>query len=180
MELTNGVISLIPVTTPDFPGFAEVKLLYYRAFPPDERREVLDLIAQLEKPNFRLLIIQMYEMPVGLIALWQMSNFMFIEHIAVTEQFRNRKIGETAIKIIADSQEQPVLLESVFPTESVSENRLAFYERIGFDIIDDNFEQPAYSPEKNSKKMLLLSNRSIMPDPIEEIVNEIHKVVYAQ
>ncbi len=180
MELTNGVISLIPVTSPDFPGFAEVKLLYYRAFPPDERREVLDLIAQLEKPNFRLLIIQMYEMPVGLIALWQLNVFNFIEHIAITEQFRNRKIGETAIKMIADSQEQPLVLETVFPTESISTSRLAFYERMGFDIIDDNFEQPAYSPEKNSKKMLLLSNRAIMPDPIEEIVNEIRKVVYAQ
>jgi N-acetylglutamate synthase-like GNAT family acetyltransferase len=178
MELTNGVISLVPVTSPDFPGLAEVKLLYYRAFQPDDRREVSDLVAQLEKPNFSLLIIQMYEMPAGLIALWQLSNFMFIEHIAVTEQFRNRKIGETAIKMIADSQEQPVLLETAFPTESFSESRLAFYERIGFDIIDDKYEQPAYSPEKNSKKMLLLSNRPIMPDPVEEIVGEIYKVVY--
>jgi N-acetylglutamate synthase-like GNAT family acetyltransferase len=180
MELTNGVISLIPVTSPEFPGFAEVKLLYYRAFQPDERREVSDLVAQLEKPDFKLLIIQMYEMPAGLIALWQLNNFMFIEHIAVTEQFRNRKIGETALKMIADSLEQPVLLETVFPTENISESRLAFYERIGFDIIDNNYEQPAYSPEKNSKKMLLLSNRAIMPDPIEKIVTEIHKVVYAQ
>ena len=180
MELTNGVISLIPVTSPEFPGFDEVKLLYYRAFQPDERREVSDLVAQLEKPDFKLLIIQMYEMPAGLIALWQLNNFMFIEHIAVTEQFRNRKIGETALKMIADSLEQPVLLETVFPTENISESRLAFYERIGFDIIDNDYEQPAYSPEKNSKKMLLLSNRAIMPDPIEKIVTEIHKVVYAQ
>lgn len=180
MEFTNGVISLVPVTSPDFPGLAEVKLLYYRAFQPNERREVSDLVAQLEKPNFSLLIIQMYEMPAGLIALWQLSNYLFIEHIAVTEQFRNRKIGETAIKMIADSQEQPVLLETAFPTETIAENRLAFYERIGFDIINENYEQPAYSPEKQSKKMLLLSNRSTMPDPIEEIVAEIYKVVYGQ
>ena len=178
MELTNGVISLTPVTHPEFPGFAEVKLLYFRAFQPDERREVNDLIAHLETKDFTLLMIQMYDKPAGLIALWQFEHFVFIEHIAITEQFRNRKIGETALKMIADSQELPIVLEAQYASEAVSEGRVAFYQRIGFDIIDDNYEQPAYSPEKNSKKMLLLSNRAIMPDPVEEIVQQIHKTVY--
>ena len=80
--------------------------------------------------------------------------------------------------MIADSQDMPLVLEAQYATEAVSEGRVAFYQRIGFDIIDENYEQPAYSPEKHSKKMLLMSNRAIMPDPVEEIVQQIHKTVY--
>lgn len=178
MESINGVISLIPVTHPEFPGFAELKLLYFRAFQPDERRDVNDLIAQLEMKDFTLLMIQMYDKPAGLIALWEFQDFVFIEHLAITEQFRNKKIGETALKLISESRDLPVVLEAQYATEVVSEGRIKFYQRIGFDIIDEDYEQPAYSPEKNSKKMLLLSNRAIMPDPVEEIVQQIHKTVY--
>lgn len=178
MELTNGVITLTPVTHPEFSGFAELKLLYFRAFQPDERRDVNDLIALLGTRDFSLMMIQMYGKPTGLIALWNFPHFLFVEHIAVTEQFRNRKIGETALKMIADSQDMPLVLEAQYATEPVSEGRVAYYQRIGFDIIDDNYEQPAYSSEKHSKKMLLMSNRAIMPDPVEEIVQQIHKIVY--
>ncbi len=178
MELTNGVITLTPVTHAEFPGFAELKLLYLRAFTSDERRDVNDLIALLETQDFSLQMIQMYDKPAGLINLWKFPHFLFIEHIAITEQFRNRKIGETAITLIAESQDLPIVLETQYAAEDASESRVAFYQRLGFDIIDDNYEQPAYSSEKNSAKMLLLSNRAIMPDPIEEIVQQIHKTVY--
>ncbi|MBW6492095.1 MAG: GNAT family N-acetyltransferase [Lentimicrobium sp.] len=180
MELSNGVISLIPVTSEDFPGFAEIKLLYYRAFQPNERREVSDLVAQMNKPGFTLLMIQMYNMPAGLIALWQLSSFIFIEHIAVTEQLRNKKIGETAINMIADSQDQPILLETAHGTDSFSKSRIEFYKRSGFEIIDDLYEQPAYSKEKTAIKMLLMCNCHIDPDKTKELAAEIHNIVYNQ
>lgn len=178
IELSNGVISLIPVTSPDFPGFSEIKLLYYRAFQPDERREVNDLVAQMGRPGFTLLMVQMYNMPAGLIALWQMSNFIFIEHLAITEQLRNKKIGETALKMIADNEEQPILLESANTHDITSKKRTGFYKRLGFEVIDDFYVQPSYSPEKNSLQMLLMSNRPLMPEKVETMVNEIHQVVY--
>jgi ribosomal protein S18 acetylase RimI-like enzyme len=178
MEITNGIISLKQINAQDYPGFAEIKLLYYRAFQPDERREAADLVAQMENKAFTLLMIMLYDKPVGLVAIWQFSSFIFVEHMAVTEQFRNRKIGETVIKMIVDNQEQPVVLETAHATDNISSSRLAFYQRAGFDIIDENYEQPAYNSEKNAVKMLLLSNRLIMPDPVEDIIQEIHRVVY--
>jgi ribosomal protein S18 acetylase RimI-like enzyme len=178
MEITNGIISLKQIDTQDYPGFSEVKLLYYRAFQPDERREAADLVAQMDNPAFKLLMIMLYDKPVGLVAIWQLSSFIFVEHMAVTEQFRNRKIGETVINMIATNQDQAVVLETPPATDAVSTSRLAFYQRSGFDIIDEDYQQPAYNPAKNAVKMLLMSNRPVMPDPIEDVINEIHKIVY--
>lgn len=178
MELTNGVITLAPVTHAELPGFAELKLLYFRGFVPDERREIDDLIALLGTQEFSMHMILMYDKPAGFITFWKFDHFVYIEHLAITEQFRNRKIGETAIKMIADSVDSPIVLEVQHAADPVSIGRVAFYQRLGFEIIDDNYEQPAYSPEKKSKKLLLLSNRANMPEPVEEIVQQIHKTVY--
>jgi hypothetical protein len=80
--------------------------------------------------------------------------------------------------MIATNQDQAVVLETPPATDAVSTSRLAFYQRSGFDIIDEEYQQPAYNPAKNAVKMLLMSNRPVMPDPIEDVINEIHKKVY--
>ena len=178
IDINNGFISLKTIETADYPGFAELKLLYTRAFPPDERRDSYELDKMLNNDSFSFLMISHYDKPAGLIAFWLIEDYAFIEHLVVTEQFRNRKIGETAVHLLNEALQLPLLLETEHPTEEISKSRLGFYERQGFMIVDADYIQPAYHPEKKPVEMLLLSNQTIEKEKLIALVKSIHKLVY--
>lgn len=178
INTNNGIVGLKTIEAADQPGFAELKLLYTRSFPPDERRESHELDKLLGNNSFSLIMISHYEKPAGLLAIWMVENHVFIEHLVVTEQFRNRKIGETAVHMLNEAMQLPLLLETELPTEEISKSRLGFYERQGFMIVDADYIQPAYHPEKNPVKMLLLCNQAIEQSKLIDLVKSIHKLVY--
>ncbi len=178
IDINNGFISLKTIETADYPGFAELKLLYTRAFPPDERRDSYELDKMLNNDSFSFLMISHYDKPAGLITFWLIEDYAFIEHLVVTEQFRNRKIGETAVHLLNEALQLPLLLETEHPTEEISKSRVGFYERQGFMIVDADYIQPAYHPEKKPVEMLLLSNQTIEKEKLISLVKSIHKQVY--
>ncbi|GAB1406077.1 MAG: GNAT family N-acetyltransferase [Lentimicrobiaceae bacterium] len=156
---SSSNISLLRITRPDAQGFAEIKLLYQRAFVAEERREPNDLDILLEHADFSFYLINHYSWPAGFLAVWQFPDFLFIEHMAISEQFRNRKIGAAALEQLSAMCKLPLVLESEQPTNDDSASRLSFYQRQGFQIIDPNYLQPPYRPDNEPLPMLLMSNQ---------------------
>lgn len=180
MEYTDGIVAFTRVLKPGQFGFAESKLLYSHAFRPDERREPAELNLLLDSEVFHYFLITHYGQPAGLVALWQFDTFVYLEHFAVSEQLRNKKIGERAMKLLCNNIEKPLILESEHPVNEMAERKLGFYKRQGFQILDDEYIQPAYGGDKQPVNMLLLGNTMFSKEEIATIVSTIKSKVYNQ
>jgi len=57
-----------------------------------------------------------------------------------------------------------------------AKRRFSFYQRNGFNLIDEMYVQPSYGEGKNSLKLWLLANYT--PENLEEVKDEIYDIVY--
>lgn len=176
--MTTANTTLLRITRTNEYGFAEIKLLYQRAFNNEERRNPADLDQLLEHPDFSFYLVNHYSWPAGLLAVWQFPDFIFIEHMAVSEQFRNRRIGANALEQLMAMSELPLVLESEQPVSETSRSRLSFYKRQGFHVIDANYLQPPYRPDDEPIPMVLMSNHAYPPEEASMISAAIKAKVY--
>ena len=176
--MTSANTTLLKISRSHDYGFAEIKLLYQRSFSSEERRDPADLDQLLENPDFSFYLINHYTWPAGLLAVWQFPDFVFVEHMAISEQFRNRKLGANALGQLIAMNEKPLVLESEPPTDDITNSRINFYKRQGFEIVDNNYLQPPYRPENSQQPMVLMSNHSYSSDETALIVAAIKDKVY--
>ena len=71
-----------------------VEELMQTAFPIQERRNA-DLQREYtdNKPHFHTLVILYKNLPIGLLTIWDLESFHYIEHFAIHEKFRNKGYG---------------------------------------------------------------------------------------
>ena len=178
MEYTDGIVSFTRILEPGQFGFAESKLLYSHAFTADERREPAEINLLLGSEVFHYYLITHYGQPAGLVALWKFDTFVYVEHFAVSEQLRNKKIGERAMKLLCNNMEKPLILEAELPTNEFALRRLGFYKRQGFNILSEDYLQPAYGAAKQPVKMLLLGNHLFSDEETSAIISLIKTKVF--
>lgn len=155
----------------------EIFRAYSEAFPPDERRDKEQFSALFSNPKVQVLSIQIDEISKGYLIVWKLSECLFLEHFEVFPQFRGQNIGS---KVLAELRNiySIIILESEpdFLNE-IAKKRIDFYKKNGFKILDKNYIQPAYSSEKESINLFLMSNVSSIQN-LDLIIKEIHRVVY--
>lgn len=149
---------------------------YESTFPEDERRDKEQFLTLIENPDCFIFVVKNDDDFVGYLILWKLSDFYFLEHFEVFEEFRNLKLGS---QILAELQEKfgKIILESEPKhLDEMAERRINFYLRNGFSIISEDYIQPSYGAGKNSMNLFLLSNFNV--DNLIEIEKEIHLKVY--
>ena len=140
-------------------------------FPSDERKikekELEEISNLMFKPNF----IYLDNVLVGYICCWEFSTFCFIEHFAILEEHRNKGIGTDFLKYFIGKSKKYVVLEverpklDLLPDESdLAYRRIKFYERIGFNVNNFDYQQPSYGLGLNPLPMYLCS----YPKPLIE------------
>lgn len=134
-----------------------LKNLYLDSFPPDERRDWKELMELTNCPNFTFYCIINENVPVGLVTLWEWSEFTFIEHFAIDKTFRGRGIGTEVIDQLKKKTSAKIILETEIPATQSAIRRVAFYTRLGFQACGEEYYQPPYSIDKKAVKMLLMS-----------------------
>jgi ribosomal protein S18 acetylase RimI-like enzyme len=155
-----------------------VRNLYESAFPSDERREfeaLLDIVDT--KPAFHAEVYEKEAKPAGFIFYWTFRDFVYVEHFAVAEAFRNQGYGKSYLLELCTKIALPVVLEVEKPENELHRRRIRFYENIGFKVSEMPYLQPAYSPDKKDVPMLLMYRGDIC---VEKAVEEIKKEVYNQ
>lgn len=150
---------------------------YLETFPAEERREKDQFLALFENPNAQILSLKKDGESVGYLILWQLSECVFVEHFEVFLEHRNRKLGS---EILQDLQKiyPKIILESEPATlNEIADRRINFYQRNGFNVIDEHYLQPAYGEGKNFVNLWLLAN--YIPKDTDALVREIYNIVYA-
>ncbi|GAF11429.1 hypothetical protein JCM19045_528 [Bacillus sp. JCM 19045] len=144
--------------------FNELYDLMTQSFPPDEFRPYEKQRALLEKPEYTVYIHQKNNEIGAFFATWQTNEFVFLEHFAVKESFRNGGLGTTLLKAFLSLVNKPVRIEVEPPQSDLEQRRVGFYERNGFHFSGMGYTQPALSEDLQPIYLNIMS----YPEPLSE------------
>lgn len=169
-------MEFLQITSPDDYRVQEIYNSYCKTFPEDERRDWEKLITLFSNPKAKIISVLHDSKNIGYLILWELSNYTFVEHFEVFEEFRSQKLGSHITKYLFENY--PRIILEIEP-EHLNENaarRYAFYQRNGFRLIDEMYVQPSYGKGKKPLDLWLLSNYT--PENVIEIKDEIYDIVY--
>ena len=136
-------------------GFSEIYALMEKSFPPDEIRTMEGAKRILSNKSYRLYrIIDSGEF-IGFIAVWKLSEFIFIEHFAMHPDKRGKGYGARALSALFKTYGQAVL-EVEPPEDEIKRRRVAFYERCGFHLSREEYYQPPYREGGEAVRLMLM------------------------
>ena len=159
--------------------FDEVFPLLEAAFPVTELREKERQKAMLAEECYRLYGVRKDGVFAAVFATWEIEDFLYIEHFAVKEEYRNGGYGGNLLDILLEEKGRPMVLEVEEPEDVLTRRRIGFYERHGLVYNDYPYLQP---PMREGQGMLPLKLMT-KPSAINEATYQrykklIHKIVY--
>ena len=165
----------------DTVDFGEIYALLEQSFPPEERRSLEDQKALLLREEYRLLgNIDPRGKVTALMAVWEFSDFVFLEHFAVAPSCRNAGLGTQMLRELIDSYApKAVCLEAELPTEELSIRRQSFYKRNGFSSRPQSYLQPSLGTGRAPVPLQIFSTAEEKALPFQQIRKELYTKVYA-
>ena len=159
--------------------FEEIFPLLETAFHVTELRQKEDQRALLREEYYRLYGVRKDGSFAAVFAAWEIEDFLYIEHFAVKEAYRNGGYGGRLLDILLEERNRPVVLEVEVPEDGLTKRRVGFYERHGLVYNEYPYLQP---PMRKGQGMLPLRFMT-KPGAIDEKTYErykkrIYKYVY--
>lgn len=163
--------------TPDYQSeIEEIWNAYFQTFPPEERRKKEHFHQALQHEKCKLFGIFHEKQFVGYAICWVFQDFTFLEHFEIFQSFRNQKLGSKTLQAL-QSKFQNIILESEPSTHcEIAHRRIDFYCRNHFQILDEKYWQPPYSPEQTGINLWLMANFN--PKSLQDCVKNIYQTVY--
>ncbi|PTS99271.1 hypothetical protein DBR11_12700 [Pedobacter sp. HMWF019] len=158
-----------------------VKALYQSAFPVQERREWPVLLSMISSgAEMQVELVTDQEQPVAFVIWWQISDWLFIEHLAVSTAERGKNYGSRIMSHYLDAAKGNMLLEVEPPLSEEAQRRISFYERLGLYLLDYVYEQPSYRERGVVYPMRLMGTHQNLPEkPVfNNLVQQIKAKVY--
>ena len=156
--------------------FDQVFDLMEQSFPLEEYRPYQGQKALLQNPAYTIYVAKEENQIVGLAAVWQLKNWLFLEHLAVDPGCRNRGIGAELLQEIAKNR---ACLEVEPPDTELCRRRIGFYERNGFFFNGYSYEQPSLAPGRDPVPLYIMtSGCAITPEEFNSLKNLLYARVY--
>lgn len=157
-----------------------VEALMQAAFPLQERRDAsLQREFTDNKPYFHCHIILKQDTPIGLLNLWKLEDFHYIEHFAIHVQYRNKGYGQQVLSHLKEEIKGLIVLEAEEPTDDITRRRISFYQRQGFVLQDIPYLQPPYRKGDEWFPMKLMTLNGIdFISQFKTVRDTIYKEVY--
>lgn len=158
---------------------AFVENLYIESFPLSERRPVETMLSLYKnEPSFVITVTIEDEQIVGFLTYWNLDEFVFAEHFAISAEYRNGGYGRKVMDLFIKEITTPIILEVELPTTILSERRIGFYQRIGFRLWENiQYHQPAYMEDSGPIPMKLMTYGNI---DIEKNLTDIRSKIYSK
>ncbi|MBR6825133.1 MAG: GNAT family N-acetyltransferase [Oscillospiraceae bacterium] len=94
----------------------------------------------------------------GFLAVWNLKEFLFLEHFAVRKDCRNSGLGARLLQELQKCYQLPVILEVEPPIDGLSCRRVGFYERNGFFLNPYPYTQPSLGLGREPIPLQLMSS----------------------
>lgn len=159
--------------------FDAVFPLMESAFPVTELRVKERQKALLQEPCYRLYGVPGEAGMQAVFAVWEIEDFLYIEHFAVREDCRNGGYGGGLLdKLIAETG-KPVVLEVEVPEDELTRRRIGFYKRHGFVYNEYPYLQPPMREGQGMLPLMLMTNPAAIDEKTyERYKTLIHRIVY--
>jgi GNAT superfamily N-acetyltransferase len=158
-----------------------VKALYQSAFPVQERRKWPVLLSMISSgAEMQLDLVTDQEQPVAFAVWWEISDWLFIEHLAVSTAERGKNYGSRIMQHYLNAAQGNMLLEVEPPLSEEAQRRISFYERLGLHLLDYVYAQPSYREKGVVYPMRLMStHKDLLDMPVfNQLVEQIKTRVY--
>ncbi len=172
-------MQLIPLHTAH-PLYADVEQLIISAFPPEERRPTdKQKDATDHNPSFHSYAVTLDGQFAGLLNLWTLDGFDYVEHLATLPEMRGHGLGKRILQQLT-AKGRPVVLEVEPPTDELTTRRIGFYRRCGFTTWEkQHYMQPPYSADLPAIPLILMAYGNLDEDKdFDRVRREIHGKVY--
>ncbi|MBR3576250.1 MAG: GNAT family N-acetyltransferase [Clostridia bacterium] len=172
-ERYEEIVDLVKIDIADFDKMFEIM---EKSFPTDERRPKEEQKELFENPLYTVYCAG--EMK-AFIAVWEFESFVYVEHFAVSPEYRNEGLGSKMLSALMGMYDKKIVLEVEPPETDVAKGRIGFYERNGFYLNEYPYIQPPISKGKQEVPLMIMT--SAMPvseQEFEEIKNTLYKEVY--
>ena len=173
------MITLSRMQNPGNAEFRRLMELYQSAFPLEERRDI-DQLEMLVKSEPRMFFnkVEVDGELAGLFVYWNLGDFYYMEHLAVFEEMRNRKIGQGVLAWIAEHLDGLRILEAEPRGTEITDRRIAFYERNGYSVQDKDYYQLAYRLNGKGCRLWIMCNRE--DERLSEKIEVIRHSIYLE
>lgn len=159
--------------------FDEAYPLLESAFPVTELREKERQRALLREPCYRLYGAAGETGLQAVFAVWEIADFLYIEHFAVREDCRGNGCGGSLLERLVAEKGRPVVLEVEPPEDGLTRRRVAFYERHGFVYNEYPYLQPPMRKGQGMLPLMLMTHPfAIGEGTYERYKTLIYKIVY--
>lgn len=145
--------------------FDKIFALMKASFPTSERRNYAGQKELLAEPYYRLITeINSNNQVIAFMAVWEFPSFRFIEHIAVDPNTRGSGIGGKLMASYMRESSKPILLEVEYPDTDLAQRRIAFYERLGFQLNPFDYVQPPLQEGETYLPLKIMSYPRILTE----------------
>lgn len=161
--------------------YARVEQLMREAFPPEERRnEEQQRWTTEHDARFHCNALYTDNCFVGLLNYWHLARFVYVEHLAISPEWRGRGLGSQALEWLKRQTKMPLVLEVEPPVGITEQLRVRFYERNGFVLWTKAlYLQPAYQEGYESVPLKLMVYGALNEDvDLDEVRRLIHTSAY--
>ena len=154
----------------------EIYHSYCTSFPEDERRGEAQFWDLFDNEYAQIVSIVKEEKNIGYLILWELSEFVFVEHFEIFSQFRGQNFGSEVLALLIQKHGELILETEPVELNTIAERRVKFYERNGFSILKKDYIQPSYGDGKNALNLFLMGTFS--PEDLEKSIAEIYEIIY--
>jgi ribosomal protein S18 acetylase RimI-like enzyme len=152
--------------------------IYSVSFPEHEQRNREQQLTAFSDNRYHLSILTENDQVVSFIAWWNFPTYVYIEHFAVSPEFRGKNIGSNMINTFADRIKKTIVIEIDPPINDISRKRLAFYEKVGYKANPHKHFHPPYNPKNKPHELLVLTlNKEFDRKEYEQFSKDLSNIV---
>lgn len=160
----------------------DVRTIYESSFPEEERREWISVghLLSLRDSRYNMNAVMQNGKVCGMISMWDMGDFIYVEHFAIAGRYRCLGLGSEVIKYVVEGHTVPVVVEVELPdADEQACRRINFYAGHGFVAKREyGYMQPPYAPGLPMVPLMLMVANDYGNVDLDHIVSVLHSVVY--
>ncbi len=159
--------------------FLQVWKIMEESFPEDEHRPFEQQKKLLAKSEYKIYVQRVQGLVQGFVAVWELESLVFIEHLAVEKNFRNKGAGSELLSFVSRKYSCDICLEVEIPEDEITCRRVEFYKRNGFCLNNYPYTQPPLSEGQQAVPLLIMTKgKELTESEFMNMKSTLYKEVY--
>ncbi len=175
------MVKLKRITSANSEEYAYVEKLLTSSFPLEEYRNLKQWKEFTDNNKlFNNNIILDNDKMVGLMTIWDLETFYYIEHFAIDQNLRSKGYGSKVLNILEKEVDKPIILEVEIPDNKTACRRIEFYQKYNFTLWMGEYAQPPYRVTETALPMKLMCRGELTEkEHFKSVVKDLYGKVYS-